>query len=106
MPIDRGQIEQALVNILKNAIEAIDGDGTITIRLTSRHAPAGRRSSIEDTGPGISRRGPREPVHAVLQHQAKRPGHRPDAGAGDPQPATDSTTRSSGPAKARRGSPS
>ena len=25
--IDRGQMEQALLNILKNAIEAIDGDG-------------------------------------------------------------------------------
>ena len=33
--IDRGQMEQALLNILKNAIEAIDGEGTITVRLTS-----------------------------------------------------------------------
>ena len=39
--IDRGQIEQALLNILKNAIEAIDGDGTITVRLTS--TPGGPR---------------------------------------------------------------
>ena len=50
--VDRGQFEQALVNILKNAIEAIDGEGTITIRLTSA---AGRTTlAIEDTGPGIA----------------------------------------------------
>jgi two-component system nitrogen regulation sensor histidine kinase NtrY len=50
--IDRGQMEQALVNILKNAIDAIDGEGTITVRLTTR---AGRTTlSIEDTGPGMT----------------------------------------------------
>jgi signal transduction histidine kinase len=50
--IDRGQFEQALVNILKNAIEAIDGTGSITIRLTSA---SGRSTlEIEDTGPGIA----------------------------------------------------
>ena len=50
--VDRGQFEQALVNILKNAIEAIDGTGTITIQLSSA---AGRSTlAIEDTGPGIA----------------------------------------------------
>ena len=50
--IDRGQMEQALLNILKNAIEAIDGAGTITVHLTSA---AGQRTLvIEDTGPGIA----------------------------------------------------
>jgi signal transduction histidine kinase len=50
--IDRGQFEQALVNILKNAVEAIDGEGTVTVRLTSA---AGRTTlAIEDTGPGIA----------------------------------------------------
>jgi signal transduction histidine kinase len=50
--IDRGQFEQALVNILKNAIEAIDGTGDITIRSTSE---SGRSTlEIEDTGPGIA----------------------------------------------------
>ncbi len=50
--IDRGQMEQALLNILKNAVEAIDGEGTVTIRLT---AAGGRTTlTIDDTGPGIS----------------------------------------------------
>jgi signal transduction histidine kinase len=50
--IDRGQMEQALLNILKNAVEATDGEGSVTIRLTV----AGGRTTltIDDTGPGIS----------------------------------------------------
>ncbi|MEP6914066.1 MAG: ATP-binding protein [Acidobacteriota bacterium] len=50
--IDRGQIEQALLNILKNAIEAIDGRGTIIVRLTS--AARSVTLAIEDTGPGMT----------------------------------------------------
>ena len=50
--VDRGQFEQALVNIFKNAIEAIGGAGTVTVKLTSA---AGRTTlTIEDTGPGIA----------------------------------------------------
>ena len=50
--IDRGQMEQALLNILKNAIEAIDGAGTIVIHTT---VSAGAVTlSIEDNGPGMS----------------------------------------------------
>lgn len=33
--IDRGQMEQALLNALKNVVEAIAGSGTITLRVTS-----------------------------------------------------------------------
>ena len=52
VPLDRGQMEQALLNVLQNAVEAIDGDGTITVRLTSS---GGRpRLMIEDTGSGIA----------------------------------------------------
>ena len=54
--IDRSQIEQALVNVMKNAMEAIGHDGTITIRLLP-HATANATTRgavvIEDTGPGI-----------------------------------------------------
>jgi two-component system, NtrC family, nitrogen regulation sensor histidine kinase NtrY len=50
--IDRGQVEQALVNILKNAIEAIEGDGVVSIRVASRGGST--TLTIDDTGPGIS----------------------------------------------------
>jgi two-component system nitrogen regulation sensor histidine kinase NtrY len=53
VPMDRAQMEQALLNIVKNAVEAIGGEGTITLRVTSR---SGRTALvIEDSGPGISR---------------------------------------------------
>jgi two-component system nitrogen regulation sensor histidine kinase NtrY len=49
--MDRSQIEQALLNVAKNGIEAIGSAGTLTIRLTRRD---GRRVlEVEDTGPGI-----------------------------------------------------
>jgi nitrogen fixation/metabolism regulation signal transduction histidine kinase len=52
VPVDRGQMEHALLNIVKNAVEAIDGEGTITLRVTSR---SGRTTLvIEDSGAGIS----------------------------------------------------
>jgi two-component system, NtrC family, nitrogen regulation sensor histidine kinase NtrY len=49
--LDRNQIEQVLVNVLKNAMEAIGEDGRIALRL----ALEGKRPvlRIADTGPGI-----------------------------------------------------
>lgn len=50
--MDRGQMEQALLNVLKNAVEAVEGTGSIVIALASA---TGRATlSIEDSGPGIS----------------------------------------------------
>ena len=49
---DPVQLEQALVNIVKNAIEAIDRDGTITVRLAQENGRV--RLDVEDTGPGIA----------------------------------------------------
>lgn len=46
---DEQQMEQALINIVKNAIEAIDGSGTITF--TTTHRPV--QLIITDTGKGI-----------------------------------------------------
>jgi two-component system, NtrC family, nitrogen regulation sensor histidine kinase NtrY len=47
---DEQQLEQALINIIKNAIEAIDRKGTISFT-TSAHA---KKLIITDTGEGIS----------------------------------------------------
>lgn len=50
--IDSGQARQALLNVLKNAIEAMPNGGTITIRL-SESAP-NYELSVTDEGPGIA----------------------------------------------------
>ncbi|MBO0797353.1 MAG: PAS domain-containing protein, partial [Blastocatellia bacterium] len=50
--LDRSQMELVLVNILKNAIEAIGEDGLITIHLGGR--PGRIFVTIEDSGCGIS----------------------------------------------------
>ncbi|MBI5867182.1 MAG: PAS domain-containing protein [candidate division Zixibacteria bacterium] len=49
---DPGLLEQALVNIVKNALEAIEQDGCITIRFVTQQ---GKRAVIvEDTGRGFT----------------------------------------------------
>jgi nitrogen fixation/metabolism regulation signal transduction histidine kinase len=50
--VDRAQMAQALLNVCRNAVDAIDGQGTITVR-TGR-AGGVSTLTIEDTGPGIS----------------------------------------------------
>jgi two-component system nitrogen regulation sensor histidine kinase NtrY len=50
--LDRIQMEQVLLNVVKNALEAIGADGTITARVD--HFQARTRVVIEDTGPGLS----------------------------------------------------
>jgi two-component system sensor histidine kinase HydH len=52
--IDPQQIKQAVINILKNAMEAMENGGTLTIR--TYPSDAAKEASIEfgDTGPGIS----------------------------------------------------
>ncbi|HUI46953.1 MAG TPA: GAF domain-containing protein [Nitrospirota bacterium] len=52
--IDAHQIKQAAINILKNAMEAMENGGTLTIR--TYPADGAREAAIEfgDTGPGIS----------------------------------------------------
>ncbi len=52
--IDSPQLKQGLINILKNAMEAMENGGTLFIR--TYPAPETREAAIEigDTGPGIS----------------------------------------------------
>lgn len=52
IPMDKNQMEQVFVNILKNSMEAIEKSGEITIHLGVKN---GRSfTAIEDTGSGIS----------------------------------------------------
>ncbi len=50
--IDRGQFEQALLNVVKNAVEAVGATGVITLRLRRRNGHV--VLSVEDSGPGLS----------------------------------------------------
>ena len=49
---DPSQVEQAVLALAINAIEAMPGGGTLTIR-TSPHGPRGARIEIADTGVGM-----------------------------------------------------
>ena len=48
--MDRGQMEQVVVNIVKNAMEAIGEDGAITVSLTPGRGGSRTRLVVEDTG--------------------------------------------------------
>lgn len=50
LPIDRQLMDQAIINILKNAIESIGSDGTVTIDFDIQ----GNALNITDNGAGIS----------------------------------------------------
>ena len=49
---DRDLLARALGNLVSNALDALDGAGTLTLR-TARQ-PDGVRIDVEDTGPGLS----------------------------------------------------
>jgi two-component system, NtrC family, nitrogen regulation sensor histidine kinase NtrY len=50
--LDRAQMEQALLNIAKNGMEAVGRDGALAVRAYRRDGI--RVLEVEDTGPGIS----------------------------------------------------
>lgn len=61
VPVDRQQVTQAIMNVLLNAIQAMPGGGTLSVRADAVAPPAGSAASgnpvaritITDTGPGI-----------------------------------------------------
>jgi nitrogen fixation/metabolism regulation signal transduction histidine kinase len=50
--VDRGQVEQAILNVVKNAIEAVDHDGEVVVRV--EHVGGRPRLEVQDSGPGLS----------------------------------------------------
>jgi two-component system nitrogen regulation sensor histidine kinase NtrY len=51
VPMDEAQMEQVFVNVLRNALEAIDCEGVINVRVGRR---GGRTMiAVEDSGPGL-----------------------------------------------------
>ena len=52
--IDATQIKRVLINLIDNAIEALDGSGTVTIETTLDKTAGIVRVSVADDGPGIS----------------------------------------------------
>ncbi|TFI59687.1 PAS domain S-box protein [Sphingomonas parva] len=52
--VDRIQIQQVLLNLMRNAIEAMEGSSHRRLRVTSRREEEGLvRVTIEDSGPGL-----------------------------------------------------
>jgi len=52
--LDRRQMKRVMVNLINNAIAAMDGDGTITVTLTFDPASKSAKLEVSDTGTGIS----------------------------------------------------
>lgn len=58
------QLDQIILNLLKNAVEAMSGEGTVTVRVTSDGACA--TVDIHDSGPGVP-----EQLHETLFTQMR-----------------------------------
>jgi signal transduction histidine kinase len=52
---DSGQLQRVLVNLIKNAVEAMDQRGAVTLRVRrdSKSDPPSVTLEVEDTGPGM-----------------------------------------------------
>ncbi len=95
-----GDLNQVWTNIIDNAIQAMDGHGTLTIRTA--------RENERDDPRGDLRRRTRHPrghhrphLHPVLHHQAVRRGHRPRAWISRGASSSRSTTAISGASPSR-----
>ena len=49
--VDRHQIAEVLTNLVTNAYQAVDGEGTV--KITARKGDADAELSVEDSGPGV-----------------------------------------------------
>jgi signal transduction histidine kinase len=54
--VDQGQMKQVLLNLLQNALQATESDGTVTVTTATVRGPNGQEYcelAVQDTGPGI-----------------------------------------------------
>ena len=73
IPVYGAELNQVWTNLIDNALQAMDGHGTLTVRTSRRDDNL--LVEIGDTGPGHSRRRRRAHLRAVLHHEAVRRGH-------------------------------
>ncbi len=52
--LDAVQIQQVVVNLVRNALEACRGSDTPEVKVSTRRTPDGVAMSVQDNGPGIS----------------------------------------------------
>jgi two-component system sensor histidine kinase HydH len=60
---DPGQLTQALVNLVINAIQAVERNGSVTVSAAADHEPGALTLTIRDTGPGLGT----EPARAIFE---------------------------------------
>ena len=72
------ELNQVWTNMIDNAVQAMDGEGTLTLR-TAREGDV-VLVEIGDTGPGIPAEARAAGVRAVLHHQGGGRGNRPGPG--------------------------
>ncbi len=70
-----GELNQVWTNLIDNAVDAMDGDGTL--RVVTRREPDAVVVEIGDTGAGMPPGGGGSGVRGVLHDQGRRQGHRP-----------------------------
>jgi two-component system nitrogen regulation sensor histidine kinase NtrY len=51
--IDRERIKEVLINLVKNSIEAMDGEGIVQLSVSSEKAENQLKVSVKDNGPGL-----------------------------------------------------
>ena len=52
--VERVQVQQVLLNLMRNAVEAMDGDGRRELSVQAERLPDALRVSVSDTGAGLS----------------------------------------------------
>lgn len=62
-PLDAGQVEQILVNLIKNAMQAMTRDGVLTLQTGLSESSDGVWVSVSDTGGGI----PQDQINRIFE---------------------------------------